>query len=185
MLRHRLDRDVGRVKAHPIDRHPGPQARRASFDVAHFRSCPEGGGQQISSGNRSGGGRHRRRGHAATAWRSARVSRPRRLTRPTGLPRSSQNQVSEVFVLAKLTPNVGDLSVEHWGGVMRPTPSKVLTFGLSLIQQPRRRRVLTSFILPRLLPRPGGLRLAMRERVLPQIRLARHLLEQFHKLRQA
>jgi hypothetical protein len=49
----------------------------ALFDVAHFRSCPEGGGQQISSGNRSGGGRHRRRGHAANARRSARVARPR------------------------------------------------------------------------------------------------------------
>jgi hypothetical protein len=45
------------------------------------------------------GSRHRRGGNAATAWRSARVSRPRRLARPTGLPRSSQTQVSEVFVL--------------------------------------------------------------------------------------
>jgi hypothetical protein len=55
--------------------------------------------------------------------RSARVSRPRRLARPTGLPRSSQTQVSEVFVLAKLTPNEGDLSVKHLGGVRRPVPS--------------------------------------------------------------
>jgi hypothetical protein len=94
--------------------------------------------------------RHRRGGHAATAWRSARVSRPRRLAtgawrgspdprrldwrlarvsrprrlaRPTGLPRSSHTQVSEVFVLAKLTPNEGDLSVKHSGGVRRPAPS--------------------------------------------------------------
>jgi hypothetical protein len=62
------------VKAHPIDRHPGPLARRASFDVANFRSCRARDGHQISPGNRSGGGRHRRRGHAATAWRSARVA---------------------------------------------------------------------------------------------------------------
>ena len=94
--------------------------------------------------------RHRLGGHAATAWRSARVSRPRRLAtgawrgspdprrldwrlarvsrprrlaRPTGLPRSSHTQVSEVFVLAKLTPNEGDLSVKHSGGVRRPAPS--------------------------------------------------------------
>ena len=51
------------------------------------------------------------------------VSRPRQLARPTGLPRSSQTQVSEVFVLAKLTPNEGDLSVKHLGGVRRPAPS--------------------------------------------------------------
>ena len=51
------------------------------------------------------------------------VSRPRRLARPTGLPRSLQPQVSEVFVLAKLTPNEGDLSVKHLGGVRRPAPS--------------------------------------------------------------
>jgi hypothetical protein len=56
-------------------------------------------------------------------WRLARVSRPRRLARPTGLPRSSHTQVSEVFVLAKLTPNEGDLSVKHSGGVRRPAPS--------------------------------------------------------------
>jgi hypothetical protein len=62
-------------------------------------------------------------GHAATVWRSARVSRPRRLARPTGLPHSSQTQVSKGFVLAKLTPNEGDLSVKHLGGVRRPSPS--------------------------------------------------------------
>jgi hypothetical protein len=28
-----------------------------------------------------------------------------------------------VFVLAKLTPNEGDLSVKRLGGVMRPAPS--------------------------------------------------------------
>ena len=81
------------------------------------------GAEHISPGNRSGGSRHRRGGHAATARRSARVSRPRRLARPTGLPRSSQTQVSEVFVLAELTPNEGDLSVKHLGGVRRPAPS--------------------------------------------------------------
>jgi hypothetical protein len=91
--------------------------RSVSFDVAHFRFCGEGGGQQISPGNRIGGSRHRRGGHAATARRSARVSRPRRLARPTGLLRSLKPQVSEVFVLAKLTPNEGDLSVKHLGGV--------------------------------------------------------------------
>jgi hypothetical protein len=66
---------------------------------------------------------HRRGCHAVTARRSARVSRPRRLARPTGLPRSSQTQVSEVFVLAKLAPNEGDLSVKHLGGVRRPAHS--------------------------------------------------------------
>ena len=92
----------------------GPEntlTRRASFDVALF------------SGPRAMPG--------ADLWlplrgeytRSARVSRPRRLARQTGLPRSSQNSVSEVFVLAKLTPNEGDLSVKHLGGVRRPAPS--------------------------------------------------------------
>jgi hypothetical protein len=51
------------------------------------------------------------------------VSGPRRLARPPGLPRSSQTPVSEVFVLAKLTPYEGDLSVKHLGGVRRPAPS--------------------------------------------------------------
>jgi hypothetical protein len=103
-----------------ISHHVGARLSLARFDVAHFRSCREGGCQQISPGNRSGGSRHRREGHAATAWRwarvfrprghaahawrSARVSGPRRLARPPGLPRSSQTPVSEVFVLAKLTP---------------------------------------------------------------------------------
>ena len=93
------------------------------FDVAHFRFCREGGGQQISPGNRSGGSRHRRGGHAATAWRSARVSRPRRLARPPGLPRSSQTPVSEVFVLAKLTPKRRRPIGQAFGLGQRPAPS--------------------------------------------------------------
>jgi hypothetical protein len=68
-------------------------------------------------------------GHAATACRSARVSGPRRLARPTGLPRSSQTPVSEVFVLAELTPNAADLSVKHLGGVRRPAPSAGSSLG--------------------------------------------------------
>jgi hypothetical protein len=119
--------DQGRVQPSLSRKSKGRRApsatQSAGFEVAHFRFCREGGSQQISPGNRSGGSRHRRRGHAATARRSARVSRPQRLARPTGLPRSSQSQVSEVFVLAKLTPNEGDLSVKHLGGVRRPAPS--------------------------------------------------------------
>ena len=98
------------------DKLEGRQTGSAGFGVALFRFRLEGA-EHISPGNRSGGSRHRRGGHAATVRRSARVSRPRRLARPTGLPRSSQTQVSEVFVLAKLTPNEGDLSVKHSGGV--------------------------------------------------------------------
>jgi hypothetical protein len=104
------------------DKLEGRQTGSAGFGVALFRFRLEGA-EHISPGNRSGGSRHRRGGHAATARRSARVSRPRRLARPTGLPRSSQTQVSEVFVLAELTPNEGDLSVKHLGGVRRPAPS--------------------------------------------------------------
>jgi hypothetical protein len=63
------------------------------------------------------------RGEYTRSPRSARVSRRRRLARPTGLPRSSQTQIAEVFVLAKLPPNEGDLSVEHLGGVRRPSAS--------------------------------------------------------------
>jgi hypothetical protein len=47
--------------------------------------------------------------------RSARVSRPRRGTRPTGLPRLPQTPASKVFVLAKLIPKEGDLSVMDLG----------------------------------------------------------------------
>ena len=121
-----------------LSRRRGPflPTRRASFDVAHFRFCREGGGQQIGPGNRSGGSRHRRGGHAANAWRSARVSGPRRLARPPGLPRSSQTPVSEEFVLAKLTPKrrrpIGQAFGRgqetraqrgYLGGVRRPAPS--------------------------------------------------------------
>jgi hypothetical protein len=73
--------------------------------------------------------------------RSARVSRPRRLARPTGLPRSSQTQVSEVFVLAKLTPNEGDLSVKHLGGVRRPAPSAGSCLGRGQETRAQRGRV--------------------------------------------
>jgi hypothetical protein len=45
------------------------------------------------------------------------------LARPTGLLPISQTQISEVFVLAKLAPKQGDLSVRHLGGVGRPAPS--------------------------------------------------------------
>jgi hypothetical protein len=78
--------------------------------VEEYHKCLKTGcsveARQFRTGDRR---RHRRGDDGATAWRSARVSRPRRLARPTGLPRSSQSQVSEVFVLAKLTPNEGDL----------------------------------------------------------------------------
>ena len=56
----------------------------------------------------------------------------RPLARPTGLPRSLQPQVSEMFVLAELTPNEGDLSVKHLGGVRRPAPSA----GLGGVRRP-------------------------------------------------
>jgi hypothetical protein len=42
-------------------------------------------------------------------------SRARRGTRPTGLPHSPQTPASKVFVLAKLTPQEGDLSVKDLG----------------------------------------------------------------------
>jgi hypothetical protein len=139
-------------------RSPGTMlSRLASFDVTHFRFCREGGGQQISPGNRSGGSTHRRGGHAANAWRSARVSRPRghaanawrsarvsgprRLARPPGLPCSSQTPVSEVFVLAELTPNAGDLSVKHLGGVRRPAPSAGSSLGRGQETRAERGRV--------------------------------------------
>jgi hypothetical protein len=108
--------------------------RRANFDVAHFRFCREGGGQQISPENRIGGvgiavGVTRRPRGALRGSRGDRAAlgaglpTPSAFARPTGLPRSLQPQVSEVFVLAKLTPNEGDLSVKHFGGVRRPAPS--------------------------------------------------------------
>ena len=140
------------------------------FDVAHFRSCHEGGGQQISPRNRSLRGVGiavrvtRRPGNCSACvvscigiwsvctrtisrfpgktgngsdscigiWSvctrtisrfpgktgNGSDSRPRRLARPTGLPRSSQTQVSEVFgefvrsLLQRRRP-----SVKHSGGV--------------------------------------------------------------------
>jgi hypothetical protein len=45
------------------------------------------------------------------------------LARPTGLLPISQTQISEVFVLAKLAPKQGDLSVRQLGGVVRPAPN--------------------------------------------------------------
>jgi hypothetical protein len=56
-----------------------------------------------------------RRAPDARPTRWARVSRPRPDARPTGLPRASPTMTSDVFVLAKLTPKEGDLSVKDLG----------------------------------------------------------------------
>jgi hypothetical protein len=60
---------------------------------------PRGAGR----GSSEPGVTRRTRG-ARRGSRWARVSQPRPLARPPGLPHSSQTPVSEVFVLAKLTP---------------------------------------------------------------------------------
>jgi hypothetical protein len=121
-----------------------PSARRGSPDPA---------GVPDTDRSHAGAPTSARRGSPDPAGgatqRSARVSRPRRGTGPTGLARSPQTPASKVFVLAKLIPKEGDLSVMDlgpgretraqrgalgrgretraprgaWGGVVRPAPS--------------------------------------------------------------
>jgi hypothetical protein len=124
----------------------------ARFDVAHFRSCLEGGGQQISSGNRSGGvgiaeGVTRRTRGARRGSRWARVSaRDLGVTRrthgarrgspdPAGLPDRQVSrahrrpQFQRCSSLLSLPQTQETYRSSIWAGSGDPRPARVRAWG--------------------------------------------------------